>query len=229
MLFTILGFLGVQRINKTLNTQANKSSANKWGVYRDGNGDYRLRQNGKKVVDTYDSHGDYVIKYVHNGITAINITKEESKLREDEAKRTGKRFYLRQIDGNAKGKLGAQDIYGDRYCEVNKPNIYYVKRYVDYTSDDYRGYFGEFYMDMKCRLVCPTDEQIEKDNNILQKNNKIYGIINDNDLYDLILNEWNKYISNPYVNVKYINLHKIGLTQKKDYKIYTDKITKWKI
>lgn len=230
MLPELLCILGIKGIDKALNTQTGKNNADEWGMYRDGNGNYRLKQNGRKVVDTYDENGDYIIKYVNDGTTAINITKIEAKKREDEAISQGKRFYLRQKQNGWRGQLGVRQIWGERYCEVGKPYIYYVKRQVDYTLENGRGYFGEFYMDMKCNLVCPTEETVEKDKQIFDGSNEIYGLLaeDNTELYNMIINEWKSYIASPYVDVKYNTLHKLGRTTKRDYKVYTDKIDRWR-
>ena len=221
MLFTVLAVMGLKGIGYAINTQSGRTYANKSEMYKDGNGGLRLNKNGKRIADTWDNNGDQIIKYISDGTTVRNLTKEQSVAREKEAIIQGKRFYLRQPDTGCRGKLGVDTICGERYCEVGKPNTYYVKRMVIYNSDDNNDYVGIFYMDMNCNLICPTEEQIETD----KRNHNIH---NYKELYNEIIQEWKTYVSSPYTNVKYNYCYMIGKTNKADYKSYSDKITRWK-
>lgn len=218
MLFTLLGFIGLKGLNYAVNTQLGRENTNEWGVYQDDNGNLRLCKNGKKVVDTYDNNGDIIIKYVSNGRPIVNITKEEANAREQMAIKQGKKFYLRQSDNGFRSKLGSEEIRGERYCKVGKPHTYYVKRFVIFNCNDKIKYAGEFYMDMKCHLICPTEEQIDRDTAILKNYPKLYKVI---------IKEWSSYITSPYTNVKYNSCITIGDTNKNNYKTYSNKISRW--
>ncbi len=230
MLPELLCILSIHGIGKALNTQTGKNSADEWGMYRDGNGQYRLKKNGRKVVDTNDDNGDYIIKYVSDGTTAVKITKIKAKEREEEAKKQGKRFYLRQKDIGFHGKLGEQNIVGERYCEVGKPTKYFVKRTIVYNSETGKGYAGEFYMDMKCNLICPTEEQIQKDKELYTERTHEHGLLSDDntELYDAIMQEWEQYLKRTYISAKHEACVTIGQTNKNNYKFYSDKINRWR-
>lgn len=228
MLFEVLGILGIREIGKAVNTQIGKNNSNEWGMYKDGNGHYRLRKNGRKVIETYDNNGDKIIKYINDGTTAVNISKNEAENREKEAVRNGNRFYLRQHENNSYKKLGPVDIYGERFCEVGKPYTYYVIRTVVYRNDNNERYQMDFYMNMKKELCFPTEEQIKKDIQFAnQSHDNAHGLIILKDytpLYKKCINEWNAIKNSIGGFNRFVYL---GVHNPRDYKSTKDQIKRW--
>ena len=118
MIFELLGLFGLSGINHSLNKGAGKRNANQYGMYKDGNGQYRLVQNGHWVVETYNDYGERIIKNVKTGATEINIDSIECKKREQEAINNGGKYYLYRHERHEripKYRIGNQEIIGDRY------------------------------------------------------------------------------------------------------------------
>ena len=137
MLLEVLGFLGIKEIGKSINTQVGKTNADKFGVYRDGNGSYRLIQNGRKVYDSFDKNGDAIYKYANNGLTAINMSLIEAEQNEEMAKKCGNRFYLRQRTSSLT-PLGNKSIIRSNYNEernwVTNPYLFYLTNHINFSS-----------------------------------------------------------------------------------------------
>ena len=186
MITELLIMLGLSGANNICDMCVEAEKADKWGVYKDKNGELRINPTLRKVYFGHTEDGDEVIYYKKGGI-AKNIGIEEAKERELEAIKNGKSFYLRaQMGGSFMHKMGNDEITGERYCKVNENNnVYYVKRFVDLgkPSED-RWYHGSFYMDMNYNLICPTEECIEKDI-------EIWGKIKNKE-HDMIINKFNK-------------------------------------
>lgn len=165
MLAELLIMLGLDATDKGINALTQTNSPNKWGVYRDGNGDFRIEPSLKKVTYGFTREGEYVLKYT-DGKIALNIGLEIAKENEKEAKMQGKKFYLRADKGGSyTHKMGNDDIRGPRYCKVGSNyDTYYVKRYVVYVdpkdNTDYRAWF---FMDMNYQFVDFDDDTDAQD------------------------------------------------------------------
>lgn len=161
MLFTVLGIMGIEKVYKALNTQANKNNCNEYGLYVDGNGNYRLKFNNHWVVDTYNEYGEHIIKNVKTGITEVNIDKIESDKRKENAIRNHEQFYLLLSDKQQPKYLGNRTLKGDRFIEIST-NKMLTKRIIHLISnnknDNVRYVAGEFYMDMNYNIYAPTSE-----------------------------------------------------------------------
>lgn len=178
MLFGVLGLMVLDLTGKVLNTRSGKNDADEYGVYKDGNGNYRLKQNGHWVVDTYNDYGEKIIKNVKSGATEINIDKIDREKRKEEAIKNENEFYLYWIERGCTGQkhhFGNDDIIGNRYKRTNEDNRFYVTRKINYRRKDLRdelviSFTGDFFMDMKYNICCPTKEteikarEIYKDN-----------------------------------------------------------------
>ena len=165
MLAELLIMLGLDSADKGINALTQVGPPDKWGVYLDNNGNYRMQSSLKKVNYGFTKEGEYVLKY-NNGQIARNIGLEIAKENEDEAKKQGKHFYLRaEKGGYYTHKMGNDNIEGPRYCKVNGRNDkYYVRRdvvYVDPIRNTY--YHAFFYIDMNYRFVAFDDELDERD------------------------------------------------------------------
>ena len=173
MLAELLIMFGLQGISRGIKSFDTVSSDNKYGIYIDGNGDYRINPTCRKVYYGHTKYGDRVIKDRKTGKILINIDLDKAKQYEQEAINKGYSFYFRSNGGNGLYKLGNSDIDGPRYCKVNEDkNIYYVRReinYIDPVTNEFCT--GFFYMDMNYNLVSPTEKLIESygDNELLYK------------------------------------------------------------
>ena len=232
MLLEVLGFLVIKEIGKSINTQVGKTNADKFGVYRDGNGSYRLIQNGRKVYDSFDKNGDAIYKYANNGLTAINMSLIEAEQNEEMAKKCGNRFYLRQRTSSLT-PLGNKSIKGIRYCETGKSKwICYVERSFMYRDENNREYYGTFYMDMNYKLYCPTEYTVNRDKQtykeLVEKDMLHDGIILSSDnteLYNKIIEAWNSSnILHELANTNSVRI--IGHSTKGDYKDVYDRIAR---
>lgn len=191
MLFTMLGFLGLDTICKAFKIKSNQYNADKYGMYLDGNGSYRLRDNKHWVIDTYNHFGEKIIKNVKNGATEINIDEIESNKRRIEAINSGKKFYLYRYERNAPYRVGNVDIKGDRYSSIHHNGVYVIrtinyKSYANDTNAKVTYYSGDFYMDMNYNICFPTEESEIRDK-------KIYGN-NYQQIIDFIIQRANEQI-----------------------------------
>jgi len=166
MILEILTLFGLHTINRTIKTQFGKTDSNKYGVYLDGNGDYRLKQNCHRIVDTYNEYGEKVINNAKYNYTEINIDDIESKRRREEAIKQNKNVYLYWTDRGNTGqshRFGNDDIIGNRYKNINNDKLYVIRKiyYSPYRNElnsfikDYTGYY---YMDMEYNICGPTEE-----------------------------------------------------------------------
>ena len=170
MLIEALCLIALQKINYSLNTRYGRKRADKYGVYRDKNGDTRLTKNCKKVIETYNNNGEKVLKYINNGEIVKNINDAEAKERMEKAIKDGKTYYLYLVDKRKGYSKSSYNIIGDRYKHINDSSSKcYVKRLVIYSwtkpNPPYNcwNYSGYYYMDMNFNFCEPTDEQKEKD------------------------------------------------------------------
>lgn len=172
MLAELLCILGISGANKLLNTQINRLDNDEWGTYRDANGATRLTKNGKRVIEAYNSIGERIIKYVNSGKVAVNIDEIEGERRRQKAIEENKSMYLFRVERQQttpKYRYGNCDIKGNRYCQTNDNNSYYVIRTIqcDYCHNENElfgyHYYGDYYMDMWYNICFPTEETIQKD------------------------------------------------------------------
>ena len=180
-LLIMLGLSGAKWCDRALTPQ---TEPDEWGVFIDGNGNYRLYPSLKQVYYGYTSQDEYALWYI-NGTVALNIDLLKSRQYEEQAIKDKKEFYLR----TPRGRLGNHKISGARYCRVKHPNIYYVKKRLAYDNEvtnEY--YYGDFYMDMNYRLICASDETKEKDK-------QEYGIVR-YDMQHKIIEMFNKKTEN---------------------------------
>lgn len=173
MLFEALALMGLHGVGYALNTQTGKNDADKYGIYLDGNGCWRLKKNGKRVVDSYNDYGEHIMKYVggmYDGIEAINISKIEAEQRKREAINNKENIYLSYIEsGHGTNRPGNNMIKGCRYQEINGENKCMVICHINYYDNNpdndykYKTYYGDYYMDMNYNFLYPTKETILKD------------------------------------------------------------------
>lgn len=191
MLLEVIILYGIRTIKKVINVQRGQQDADKYGMYMDGNGNYRLLNNKHWVVDSINSSGEKVIKRVLNGETEINIDEIECEKRKLEAIENGNEFYLYRPERNPYCKVGNNLINGDRYSSINNDGIYVI-RTINYRShgnninNDLKYYSGQFYMDMQYKICVPTEATKAKDM-------RIYGD-KYNDVINFIINKANKQI-----------------------------------
>ena len=227
MILELLGMFGLSKINHSLNKHAGKSNANQYGMYKDGNGQYRLIQNGHWVVETYNDYGERIIKNVKNGITEINIDEIECRKREQEAIDNGNNYYLyryERYDKIPKYRIGNQKIIGDRYKKIGQSYGVYVKRRIE-IKNGYDFYSGEFYMDMNGEICEPTEETIKKDMEKYPDNYEQieYNVINETNEFS---KKEAKYSSKPpFYNERYIMLND---AINYEFKIANSKLSHWK-
>lgn len=191
MLVEMMIMMGLYSANWAFNTQSGKGKADKWGMYRDGNGNYRLKQNGRWVVDTYNDYGECIIKYVRTGETAINIDEIEANQRKEEAIKDGEKVYLFRPERNCYHKLyhGNPQIKGTRYCETDNNHNLLVIRRIDCDGIKQKnslfgyGYYGEYYMDMNYKICYPTERTRKNDQ-------KLYGS-NSDEIHKYIIEKAN--------------------------------------
>lgn len=229
MLVELLAMFGL----RTVSNQLNKLSCHiidENGIYLDGNGDYRLAENRRKVFYTTNYNGDLVIKDYKNKSIYKNITKEKAKKEEQKAMKHSKKYFLRQkVKTYYDSKIGNERIYGDRYCEVGKDmddlNNIYVIRHIDYKNDKNARYFGDFYMNLKYELCMPTEQTVINDKITYRNIGSHYGIYSEDnsELYNTIINLWNNNIIKANTDISY----KLGNTSPKDYKQYSNEISRW--
>lgn len=197
MIFTVLSILGLDAFVKKLNTRSGKYDVNEYGVYRDGNGSYRLQSNGHWVVDTYNYFGEHIIKNVKTGETEINIDDIESNKRKAEALKNNQKYYLFRPEHNMYHHIGNNEIKGHRYAKINGPGLYVI-RTINFrpskseTNPIVKYYCGEFYMDMAYNICEETESS-------RQRNIAIYGN-QYNDITHFIINKANEHIG--YFNNK---------------------------
>ena len=177
MLAELLIMMGLQGIGYGTNALSEDIETNRWGVYRDKNGNERIRPSLKKVYYGYTKDGECAYKY-YDGTIAVNIDYELSKERKQEAINNNNKYYLR---ANGRSTLGNSDIEGARYCKVGEDDVYYVRRMATYQDRiNLKTYSGTFYMDMNYKFIEPIEEQYQKDIDIWgEDKSKIHKIIID--------------------------------------------------
>ncbi len=223
MLTELLVLLGLKKINDGFDALSTLSEDKEYGIYYDKRGTPRWSKNAREVIRAWD-HGDMVFKDLKNGKIYVNVTLIDAKKREDEAKKNGDKFYLRQVDGWDYQKIEDNSISGDRYCEIGNPNIFYVKRRMSYKNK-YFTYFGEYYMCIsgkdKYKIYCPT-EKTERDDllrfgNQTDEFHKLINILFDYNCNKL--NWWKKSLNNT-------TTHDLG--EPIGYKTAHKKISRWR-
>lgn len=171
MLFEALTLIGLEKLSTIIKTQQGKNDIDEWGVYRDGNGNYRLKDNSKLVVETYNEYGERIIKYTADGTTAINIDEKESQLRKQQATSDGKKFYLYRQERsgtNPRCRYGNDEIKGDRYRSTQTDSLYVIRHihyqnYKDKNNLFGYDYYGDYMMDMNYQIISPSDDTIKND------------------------------------------------------------------
>lgn len=181
MLFEALGFLTLQGLGYALNTRTGKEKPNEYGLYLDGNGNYRYVKNGRRVIETYDDNGWHIIKYVggvYDGLTAVNLDLIDANKRKKEAIERGEKYYLYWLDRGryCKQKFGQNELYGNRYRKTDGTSGYYVKCHINYedyqntnASFGVRHYYGDYYMDARTyEIIESSEETLAKDTKELE-------------------------------------------------------------
>ena len=202
MLFTLLGLFGLDTVFRAFNVHSGQTDVDQYGMYRDGNGNYRMKTNKHWVVDTYNDCGEKIIKNVKTGSTEVNIEEIESNKRKQEAQTNGKRFYLYRSESNQKYRVGNQHIQGDRYRPVKGNGVYVIRR-ISYRNTDFnsnppcRHYYGQYYMDMNYNICFATEDTLEKD--------KVTYGLQCGDIHDFIIKKANEYIKTNLHNPLYSN------------------------
>lgn len=223
MLIELLAIFGIKGIGHQLN-KLSYHTADKDGVYLDGNGDYRLESNKRKVVREKDYKGDLVIRDAKDKTVYKNITKENAIEAEKEAIKRKKKFFLRQpAQSPYDNKIGDPRIQGDRYCEVGKDmddlENMYVIRNICYRDELNQTYYGNYYMNLHHKLYTPTEETIYDDEWYYRNLD-----IDIAELYNTVIELWN---SDHFKKANNDMLYFIGKPNKNDYKEYTDRISRW--
>lgn len=192
----VLIFVGIGYYAKV---RRGRWSTDKFGVFMDGQGNYRYipKDTGtfirefaipKKVYFSKNGFGECVIKDVNTDLEILNCDFEEAKENEAKAKANGKTFFIRCENENCKlGTHEYENARGIRYCKVdscwerygefdeNKKYIkgdYYVKRAIRYSNEELgvRDHRGVFYYKI-------GDKQIfdSPDEETIKLDNKIFG------------------------------------------------------
>ena len=191
MLLEVLGFLACKKGIDTINAHTSSQDVGN-GVYYDNKG--KLRHHGKEAM-MYFENGDTVYGNAKDGKIFYNKTLERAKINENNAIKNGETFFLRQTD-NGSGRLGNHSIAGARYCKAGGPyNIFYIIRTIEYSKSNFH-YYGKYYMDMNCNIICPTDETNKNDKKIYGNQcssveNNVMAIVNKR-IKDKIIDPWSE-------------------------------------
>lgn len=211
MLLEILTMIGIHEADKILNTGVGKNDADEWGVYLDGNGNYRLKKDGKWVIYTFNEYGEKIIKYVKSGNVAVNVDEMESNSRRADAINNNRMFYMYRPERNnmkPTHRRGNDNIEGSRYKNIKDDKLYVQRRIEYYDKNNNEYYNGIYYMNMNYNFLCPSEETMSNDKKKYPESyNEIHKkIINMLNIQSINFSSSEYFSSHPY-NSQYAYIH----------------------
>lgn len=162
MIPELLIMLGLEKTKWCFNALTITQEPDKYGVFIDKNGTQRMLPSLRKVIRRRSNTGEDCLFFI-NGQLALNISLEQARENKEIAEQNGETFYVRckTVEWKPCTLGGHPEILGDRYCKINEPDKYYIKRKYIYSEfDKPRLYSAILYLDMNFNIVSITDEHI---------------------------------------------------------------------